>query len=212
MKNFTGKYEHIKQQAYEAMMKLPGLDLIVYAFPNVSSADRELGVFAIKGGDVPYQELSAKKMVIVDFDGNLVEGELLSAGAITHAALYKHWEGINGICHTYCPNASMWAQKQKNIPVSPGSFANQNISNIPCVVPLYDINETDHEYQTALRIIHSFSAKGLSYEEVEMVVLFNHAPFTWGKTAEQAVYNSVLLEKLAWMALNTEQIKTDSLV
>ena len=96
------KYQHIKQSAYEANMQLPKLNLVLFTFGNVSAADHELGVFAIKPSGVPYEDLSPEKMVIVDFDGNTIEGELRpSSDTKTHAVLYKHWSDINGIVHTH---------------------------------------------------------------------------------------------------------------
>src|SRR5215213_1473532 len=111
------KYEHIKQEAYEANMKLPKLGLVLFTFGNVSAADRSLGVFAIKPSGVPYEELVPEKMVIVDFDANVVEGTLRpSSDTKTHAALYKHWKNIGGIAHTHSTYATAWAQAQKDIP------------------------------------------------------------------------------------------------
>src|SRR6201986_3083308 len=96
------KYQHIREAAYSANMELPKLNLVIFTFGNVSAADRELGVFAIKPSGVPYLELSPEKMVIVDFDGNIVEGALRpSSDTKTHAVLYKHCPDIGGVCHTH---------------------------------------------------------------------------------------------------------------
>src|SRR3982751_4102047 len=96
------RYNDIKQSAYDANMQLPRLGLVLFTFGNVSSADRNLGVFAIKPSGVPYEELSPEKMVIVDFEGKVVEGSLRpSSDTKTHAVLYKHWEAIGGISHTH---------------------------------------------------------------------------------------------------------------
>src|SRR6476661_3582400 len=96
------KYDHIKQEAFEANLQLPKLGLVLFTFGNVSAADRSLGVFAIKPSGVPYEELTPDKMVIVDFDSNLVKGKLKpSSDTKTHAVLYKHWEEIGGISHTH---------------------------------------------------------------------------------------------------------------
>src|SRR6185295_689831 len=112
------KYEHIQQEAYEANMQLPELGLVLFTFGNVSAADRSLGVFAIKPSGVAYSELSPKKIVIVDFDGNTVHGKLRpSSDTKTHAVLYKHWEKIRGISHTHSTYATAWAQSQRDIPI-----------------------------------------------------------------------------------------------
>src|ERR1043166_8179058 len=113
-----GKYKQIREEAYDANMQLPKLNLVLFTFGNVSAADRDLGVFAIKPSGVPYDELSPPKMVIVDFDGKTVEGHLRpSSDTLTHAVLYKHWEKIGGIVHTHSTYATAWAQSQRDIPI-----------------------------------------------------------------------------------------------
>jgi L-ribulose-5-phosphate 4-epimerase len=207
------RYEHIKQEAFEANMQLPKLGLVLFTFGNVSAADRSLGVFAIKPSGVPYEELSPEKMVIVDFDATVVEGTLRpSSDTKTHAVLYKHWEGISGISHTHSLYATAWAQAQRDIPIFGTTHADHNICDIPCAAPMQDeMIEGDYEHQTGFQIIDCFKEKKLSYKEVEMVLVGNHAPFTWGKTAAKAVYNSAVLENIAHMALLTEQVNANAL-
>ncbi|RYE20866.1 MAG: L-ribulose-5-phosphate 4-epimerase [Sphingobacteriales bacterium] len=202
------EYQHIKQQAYDANMQLPKLGLVLFTFGNVSAADRELGVFAIKPSGVPYELLSPEKMVIVDFDGKTIEGDLRpSSDTLTHAVLYKHWENINGIVHTHSTYATAWAQAQRDIPIFGTTHADHITVDVPCAPPMSDeMIQGDYEYQTGFQIMDCFKEKGLSYEEVEMILVGNHAPFTWGKTADKAVYNSAVLETVAQMALLTEQI------
>ena len=202
------KYQHIREEAYQANMQLPKLGLVIFTFGNVSAADRSLGVFAIKPSGLPYDELSPDKMVIVDFDGTTVEGKLRpSSDTKTHAVLYKHWEKIGGISHTHSTHATAWAQSQRDIPIYGTTHADHNTVNIPCAPPMTDeMIKGDYEYETGFQIMNCFSEKGLSYEEVEMILVGNHAPFTWGKNAEKAVYNSAVLESIAQMALLTEQI------
>src|SRR5579862_8227649 len=109
-------YTQIRQSAYEANMELPKLGLVSFTFGNVSAADREQGVFAIKPSGIPYENLSPEKMVIVDFDGKTVDGNLRpSSDSLTHAVLYKQWENINGIAHTHSLYATAWAQSQRDI-------------------------------------------------------------------------------------------------
>jgi L-ribulose-5-phosphate 4-epimerase len=202
------KYQHIKQTAYEANMQLPKLGLVLFTFGNVSAADRDLGVFAIKPSGVPYDELSPEKMVIVDFNGKTIEGDLRpSSDTLTHAVLYKNWEHINGIVHTHSTYATAWAQSQRSIPIFGTTHADHLTTDIPCAPPMDDrMIEGDYEYQTGFQIMDCFNEHGLDYTEVEMVLVGNHAPFTWGKTAEKAVYNSAVLEAVAQMAYLTEQI------
>jgi len=206
------KYEHIRQQAYDANMQLPKLGLVLFTFGNVSAADRAAGVFAIKPSGLPYTDLNPGKMVIVDFDGNTVEGILRpSSDTKTHALLYRHWEKIGGISHTHSTHATAWAQAQRDIPIFGTTHADHNTVDIPCAPPMDDrMIAGDYEYETGFQIMNCFRERGLSYEEVEMILVGNHAPFTWGKTAEKAVYNSAVLETVAQMALLTERINPNA--
>ena len=203
-----GKYQLIREECYKANMQLPELGLVLFTFGNVSVADRELGVFAIKPSGVPYSELSPAKMVIVDFDGNTVKGDLRpSSDTKTHAVLYKHWEKIGAIVHTHSTYATAWAQAQRDIPIFGTTHADHNTVNIPCAPPMSDdMIQGDYEYQTGFQIMNCFKEKNLSYEEVEMMLVGNHAPFAWGKTGAKAVYNAAVLEEIARMAYLTEQI------
>jgi L-ribulose-5-phosphate 4-epimerase len=206
------KYDHIQEAAYKANMQLPRLNLVLFTFGNVSAVDRSLGVFAIKPSGVPYEDLTPASMVIVDFDGNTVEGALRpSSDTKTHAVLYKHWPAIGGIVHTHSTYATAWAQTQRDIPIFGTTHADHTTVDIPCAPPMSDeMIKGNYEYETGFQIINCIKEKGLSYEEVEMVLVGNHAPFTWGKTPEKAVYNSAVLESVAQMALLTEQIRKDT--
>ena len=206
------KYTHIQQSAYEANKQLPKLGLVLFTFGNVSAADRDLGVFAIKPSGVPYEELSPESMVIVDFEGKTVKGKLRpSSDTLTHAVLYKHWEKIGGIVHTHSTYATAWAQTQRDIPLYGTTHADHNTVDIPCAPPMSDESiQGNYEYQTGFQIMDAMKARGLSYEEVEMILVGNHAPFTWGKTPAKAVYNSAVLEAIAKMAYITEQLRRDS--
>jgi len=206
------KYQHIQEAAYEANMQLPKLGLVLFTFGNVSEADRDLGVFAIKPSGVAYKELSPAKMVIVDFEGEVVKGKLRpSSDTLTHAVLYKHWEKIGGICHTHSVHATSWAQSQRDIPIFGTTHADYNTVDIPCASPMSDeMIKGNYEYETGFQIMNCFKERNLSYEEVEMILVGNHAPFTWGKTADKAVYNSGVLESIAQMAWLTEQINPNA--
>jgi L-ribulose-5-phosphate 4-epimerase len=206
------KYEHIQQEAYEANMQLPKLGLVLFTFGNVSAADRALAVFAIKPSGVPYDELTPAKMVIVDFDATIAEGTLRpSSDTKTHAVLYKHWTGIGGIAHTHSTYATAWAQAGRDIPIFGTTHADHNTVDIPCAPPMSDeMINGDYEYETGYQVMNCFKKKGLSYEEVEMILVGNHAPFTWGKSAAKAVYNSAVLESIAQMAYITEAINCNA--
>jgi L-ribulose-5-phosphate 4-epimerase len=206
------KYEHLQKTAYDANMQLPKLGLVLFTFGNVSAVDRNLAVFAIKPSGVPYEDLSPNKMVIVDFDGKTVKGKLRpSSDTKTHAVLYKHWENIGGIAHTHSTYATAWAQSQRDIPIYGTTHADHNTVDIPCAPPMNDeMIKGNYEYETGFQIMNCLQEKGLGYEEIEMILVGNHAPFTWGKTPGKAVYNSAVLESIAQMAFLTEQIRTDS--
>jgi L-ribulokinase len=208
----AAKYQQIREAAFEANMELPRLKLVLFTFGNVSAADRDLGVFAIKPSGVPYAELSPDKMVVVDFEGRTVSGRLRpSSDTLTHAVLYQHWEKIGGIAHTHSTFATAWAQSQRAIPVYGTTHADHNTMDIPCAPPMNDDRiQGNYEYQTGLQIIEELKTLGLSYEELEMILIGNHAPFTWGLTPAKAVYNSAVLESIAHMAYLTEQIRQDT--
>jgi L-ribulose-5-phosphate 4-epimerase len=202
------KYQKIKEECYHANMQLPKLGLVLFTFGNVSVADRDNKVFAIKPSGVPYEDLTADKIVIVDFDANIVEGDYRpSSDTKTHAVLYKHWEKIGGIVHTHSTYATAWAQAQRDIPIFGTTHADYNTADIPCAPPMSDeMIKGNYEHETGFQIINCFNERRLNYEEVEMILVGNHAPFTWGKTADKAVHNSAVLEFIAKTALLTEQI------
>lgn len=202
------QYAALKKLCYDANMQLPKLGLVLFTFGNVSVADREKKIFAIKPSGVPYEELSVDKMVIVDLDGNVVEGSLRpSSDTKTHAVLYKHWEKIGSIVHTHSTYATAWAQSLRDIPIYGTTHADHATVDIPCAAPMDDeMIKGNYEYETGFQVMSCFRDRGLSYEEVEMMIVGNHAPFTWGKNADKAVYNAAVLESIAQMAWLTEQI------
>jgi L-ribulose-5-phosphate 4-epimerase len=206
------KYDPIREAAYKANMQLPELGLVLFTFGNVSAADHDLEVFAIKPSGVPYAELSPSKMVIVDFEGKTVEGKLRpSSDTKTHAVLYKHWPKIGGIVHTHSTYATAWAQSLLDIPIFGTTHADHNTVDIPCAPPMDDkMIQGNYEYETGFQIMNCLRQKNMNHEEVEMILVGNHAPFTWGKTPEKAVYNSAVLESIAEMAYLTRQIRPDA--
>ncbi|RFS27025.1 L-ribulose-5-phosphate 4-epimerase AraD [Chitinophaga silvatica] len=202
------QFQAIRQAAYEANMQLPALGLVLFTFGNVSAADRAAGVFAIKPSGVPYSNLSPDAMVVVDFNGKVVDGTLRpSSDTLTHAVLYKHWENIGGIVHTHSTYATAWAQSQRDIPIYGTTHADHNTIDIPCATPMSDdLIAGNYEYQTGFQIMKALSDRSLTYEEIEMILVGNHAPFTWAATPAKAVYNSAVLEEIAKMAYLTEAI------
>lgn len=195
-------YKDLKQECYEANMQLNTLNLVVYTFGNVSAVDRKNGVFAIKPSGVPYEDLKPEDIVIVDFDNNIIEGSMRpSSDTKTHAFLYKNWPKIGGVAHTHATYSVAWAQAQRDIPIFGTTHADHLTTDIPCAVPMSDeLIEGNYEHNTGIQILDCFKEKNLCYEEVEMILIGNHGPFAWGKTAAKAVYNSKVLEVVAEMA------------
>ena len=200
-------FKRIREEAYEANMQLESLGLVLFTFGNASAVDRDRGVFAIKPSGVPYKDLTPNKIVVVDFDAHTVDGDLRpSSDTKTHAVLYKHWDGIGGIVHTHSTYGTAWSQAQCDIPIMGTTHADHLTVDIPCAPPMSDeMIKGNYEYETGFQIMNEFKRRSLDYKEVEMVLLGNHAPFTWGKSANKAVYNSAVLEecaKMAYLSLN----------
>jgi len=208
----SSRYKDLKRECYEANLQLHALDLVIYTFGNVSAVNRKEGVFAIKPSGVPYEELHPDDIVIVDYENTVVEGTMRpSSDTKTHAYLYKHWKDIGGIAHTHAIYSVAWAQAQKDIPIFGTTHADHLVADIPCAPPMADdLIEGDYEHNTGIQILDCFKSKDLSYKEVEMVLLGNHGPFTWGKNATKAVYNSKVLETVAEMAYLTLQINPEA--
>ncbi|MCB0647413.1 MAG: L-ribulose-5-phosphate 4-epimerase [Saprospiraceae bacterium] len=206
------KYSAIKEACYKANMDLNDLGLVIYTFGNVSAVDRSLGVFAIKPSGVPYEKLKPEDMVILDFDNNIIEGALRpSSDTKTHAYLYKNWSEIGGIAHTHATYSVSWAQSLQDIPIFGTTHADHLTEDIPCAPPMADhLIEGNYEHNTGIQIIECFKERNIDYQEVPMVLIGSHGPFTWGKTADKAVYNARVLEELAKMAFLTRQINPDA--
>lgn len=201
-------FHEIKLQAYHGNMQLPALGLVLFTFGNVSVADQERKVFAIKPSGVPYNDLSTEIMVVVDFEGNVLEGKLRpSSDTKTHAVLYKNCNEIRSVVHTHSTYATAWAQAQRDIPNYGTTHADHVTQDIPCAPPMDDrMIAGDYEHETGFQILNCLKERALSYKEIEMIIVGSHAPFTWGKSMEKAVYNAAVLEEIARMAFLTEQI------
>jgi L-ribulose-5-phosphate 4-epimerase len=202
------EFKELREQAYLANMQLPALNLVVFTFGNVSAADQSKKIFAIKPSGVPYDQLTPDNMVIVDFDGKVVDGALRpSSDTLTHAVLYKNWPAISGISHTHSMYATSWSQTLRDIPIYGTTHADHLSVDLPCAPPMDDIRIAgNYEYETGFQIINHFTNMNFDYREVEMVLVGNHAPFTWGNSAGKAVYNSAVLENIAQLAYITEQV------
>lgn len=206
-------YKILKEECYEANMELNSLGLVIYTFGNVSAVDRDKSIFAIKPSGIPYEKLKPKDMVVMDYENNIVEGNLRpSSDTKTHCFLYKHWEKIGGVAHSHAMYSVSWAQAQRDIPIFGTTHADHLTQDIPCAEPMPDnLIEGNYEHNTGIQILESFNSRKLNYLEVEMVLVGNHGPFTWGENASKAVYNSKVLETIAQMAYITLQINPNAL-
>lgn len=202
------KYNYIKEEAFRGNLLLPQLGLVIFTWGNVSVADHNLGVFAIKPSGIPYDKLKKDDIVVVDFEGKVVEGKMRpSSDTPTHAVLYSHLKDINSVVHTHSTYATAWAQTQKDLPILGTTHADHTKYDIPCTLPMSDeMIEGDYEYQTGFQILNELSDRNIRPEELNMILIGNHGPFTWGKNAEDAVYNSAVLENIAQMAFISLQI------
>ena len=198
--------EQLKKEVYEANMLLPKYNLVTFTWGNVSGIDRESGLFVIKPSGVDYDMLRPEDMVVVDLDGNRVEGEMNpSSDTATHVELYKAFSNIGGIVHTHSPWATSWAQAGRGIPCYGTTHADYMYGEIPCVRNLTreEIEEA-YEKNTGVLIAEYFKDK--DYLAMPAVLCKNHGPFTWGKNAYEAVHNAVVLENVAMMACRCEMV------
>ena len=203
--------EELKQAVFEANMELPKRGLVTYTWGNVSGIDRAAGLFVIKPSGVDYETMRPEDMVVMDLEGNRVEGKYKpSSDTPTHLELYKRYEEIGGVVHTHSPEATSWAQAGRSIPLYGTTHADYFYGEIPCARSLTK-EEIDEAYEknTGLVIIETFEKRGLNPMYTPGVLCTNHGPFTWGKDAAEAVHNAVVLEEVAKMALKTELINPD---
>ena len=201
--------KYLKQAVYEANMEIPKQNLAIYTFGNVSQIDRNEGIIAIKPSGIPYSGLKVEDIVLVDLDNRVVEAAAKrpSSDTKTHVLLYRSFETIGGICHTHSTYAVAWAQAMRPIPNLGTTHADHLTPSVPVTDVMTDaMIQGNYELETGNQILDIFKKQNLSPQEVEMVLVACHGPFTWGKTAAKAVYNATVLEELAKMALLTLQI------
>lgn len=201
--------EELKKRVYEANMDLPKYNLVKFTWGNVSEIDREKGLFVIKPSGVDYDKLTPDDMVVVDLEGNVVEGRYKpSSDTPTHVELYKAFSKIGGIVHTHSTYATSFAQAGRNIPCYGTTHADSIYGDIPCSRNLTEeeINEA-YEKNTGKVIIETFEK--LDYMATPTILCKNHGSFSWGENAKKAVYNAVVLEEVAKMAILTEMINKE---
>ena len=194
--------EQLKQAVYEANMELPRRGLVTYTWGNVSGIDREQGLVVIKPSGVEYEELTPDRLVVLDLDGNIVEGKLNpSSDTKTHLELYKAFPALGGIVHTHSPYAAAWAQAGEDIPCYGTTHADYFYGPVPCTRGLTkeELDE-DYEKNTGKVIVETFTGRGIDPVHVPAVICRSHGPFAWGTDAQNAVHNAVVLEEVAFMA------------
>ena len=200
--------EELKREAYEANLALPRHGLINLTFGNASALDRAKGIFAIKPSGVDYTALKPNDMVLVDLEGQIVEGKLKpSSDTPTHRCLYLGFKKIGGIVHTHSLYATAWAQARKGIPSYGTTQADYWYGDVPCTRLLTPKEiKTDYEANTGHVIIETFKQQKLDPTQHPAVLVASHGPFTWGKDAHDAVHNAVVLEFIARLASETLHI------
>jgi len=198
----------MKQRVYDANMLLPKYNLVTLTWGNASEIDRESGLIAIKPSGIVYEKFSVSDIVIVDLNGNVVEGSLKpSTDLPTHIELYKRFSGIGGIVHTHSRWATIFAQMRKPIPPLGTTHADYFHGEVPCTRPLTD-EEIGGEYERNTGAV--ITECHTDPVGIPAVLVANHGPFTWGKDALDAVHNAVVLEEVAFMAWHCESAETVS--
>lgn len=204
--------KELREQVYEANMELTRRHLVTYTWGNVSGVDRESGLFVIKPSGVEYDALRPEDLVVMDLQGNKVEGALNpSSDTKSHMVLYNAFPQIGGVVHTHSPYAVGWAQAGEDIPCYGTTHADYFYGSIPCARHLTQEElDEDYELNTGKIIVETFRERGIDPVAVPAVICFSHGPFTWGKDAAQAVYHAVVLEEVAKMALFTRQVNASA--
>ena len=201
--------EELKKQVYLANIELPKRKLVTFTWGNVSGIDREKGLIVIKPSGVDYETMTPDDMVVLDLDGNKIEGNLNpSSDTPTHIELYKAFGDIGGVVHTHSPEATSWAQAGRDIPLYGTTHADYFYGPIPCARSLTaEEIGTEYEKNTGLVIIETFRERQIDPNYTPGVLCTNHGVFSWGKDANEAVHNSVVMEEVAKMAFRTELLR-----
>ncbi|NLS54701.1 L-ribulose-5-phosphate 4-epimerase [Hafnia alvei] len=195
--------QQLKQQVFDANMALPHYGLVTFTWGNVSAIDRERGLVVIKPSGVPYETMQAEDMVVVDLQGNIVEGRYRpSSDTPTHLELYRRYPHLGGIVHTHSTHATAWAQAGLSIPALGTTHADYFFGDIPCTRALTAAEVAgEYELNTGKVIVETLGDSNPLH--TPGIVVYQHGPFSWGKDATDAVHNAVVMEevaKMAWIA------------
>jgi len=192
--------EELKKEVFKANLDLVKHGLVIFTWGNVSAIDREKGLVVIKPSGVSYDDMKPEDMVVIDMDGNVVEGNLRpSSDTPTHLELYKAFPEIGGVVHTHSTYATAWSQAGLNIPIAGTTHADYFYGDIPCTRDMTK-EEIEGEYEklTGTVIVETFEGKNPMH--TPGVLVKNHGPFSWGKNADDAVHNSVVMEEVGRMS------------
>ena len=200
--------EQLKEEVFQANLELPERGLIKYTWGNVSAVDREKGLFVIKPSGVGYDDMKASDMVVCDFEGNVIEGDLNpSSDMPTHAVLYKEFPEIGAVVHTHSTWATIWAQAGLDVPAMGTTHADTFYGTVPCARFLTQAEiDRGYEEETGNAIVETFRERGIKPMEVPGVLLHGHGPFTWAKNAKGAVLNAVVLDEVCKTNLFARQL------
>ncbi|HEX5352291.1 MAG TPA: L-ribulose-5-phosphate 4-epimerase [Trichococcus sp.] len=200
--------EQLKEEVFQANLELPERGLIKYTWGNVSAVDREKGLFVIKPSGVGYDDMQASDMVVCDFDGNVIEGDLNpSSDMPTHAVLYKEFPEIGAVVHTHSTWATIWAQAGLDVPAMGTTHADTFYGTVPCARFLTQAEiDRGYEEETGNAIVETFRERGIKPMEIPGVLLHGHGPFTWAKDAKGAVLNAVVLDEVCKTNLFARQL------
>jgi L-ribulose-5-phosphate 4-epimerase len=220
------KYQSLKEEVFEANLEIPKRELAIYTWGNVSALDKEKGVFAIKPSGISYNKLCVDDIVVMDLDGNIVEGQMRpSSDTPTHRVLYNNFQDIRGICHTHSPFATSFAQSCNSIEIQGTTHADHSPNPIPCTPFLTkEMVENGYEENTGEIIVDTFKDSSIAFNiiggkrypvidlvplETPMVLVAGHGPFTWGTSASNSVYNAAVLEEISKMAFYMMSLQVD---
>ena len=199
-------FEELKKRVYDANIALKTNKLITLTWGNVSEIDRERGVIAIKPSGVSYDTMTPDDIVIVDLEGNKVEGRYNPSSDLpTHIEIYRAFTGVGGVTHTHSRWATVFAQAESDIPMLGTTHADAFYGDVPCTRKMTEKEiESDYEKNTGAVICEAFSDR--DYNAIPAVLVNSHGPFTWGKNAAKSVENSIILEEVAFMAWHTVKL------